>query len=55
MKYIMARGPPVNIIKTGGVFTTESLGFENCPDFQIGLAKNTFAICKNYLSIAEQI
>jgi len=45
MKYIMARGPPVHIIKTGGVLTTESLGLENCPDFQVGPTKNTFAIC----------
>ena len=26
MKYSAARGPPVHIIKTGGVFTTEPLG-----------------------------
>ena len=46
MKYAVAsRGPPVRIIKTGGVFTTEPFVFENCRDFQTEQAKNTFAIC----------
>lgn len=41
MKHLMARGPPVRIINTGGVFTTEPfvISIENCPDFQEGRRK----------------
>ena len=50
MKYLMARGPPVSIIRTGGVLTTVSYALKrNCRDFLEGQAKNTFAICSAIL------
>ena len=43
MKHIAARGPLVHIFKTGGVFTTESLGFRKLSGFSSRTGENTFA------------